>query len=101
MFCPADEARITWKNVLYTEMPFDFAYGSAQGGYCSIYDKSSILVGFPQMTFVVNFALNWYDLKSGYPSLAGRVTCPTAYFGLALYLRKISEPQRTRRSTKV
>ena len=51
-----------------------------------IYDKSSISVLFPQMTFVLNFVLNLYDLKEGYPSMVWRVTCPTAYFGLDLYL---------------
>jgi hypothetical protein len=31
--------------------------------YCFIYDKSSISVCFSQMTFVLNFALYWYDLR--------------------------------------
>ena len=53
-----------------------------------IYDKSSISVCFPQMTFVLIFALFMCDLKTGYPSLVWHVTCPTAYLGLALYLRK-------------
>jgi hypothetical protein len=55
-----------------------------------IYDKSSIFIVSEQLTFIVIFVLFWCDLKEGHPSLVWRVTCPTAYFGLDLYLGKTS-----------
>ena len=86
----AVEAGVTGKNRVYKELALRLRLRLRSGRMFFIYDKSSISVLFPQMTFVLNFTLNKYDLKEGHPSLIGRVTCPTAYSGLDLYLRKIS-----------